>query len=332
MTLWEYSSTGIRKLNETYIFENTYSSMEFSKDGKIFIFMLQDYKTCLVYDALTLNLISKWELKGQDSNGYDLTYFYNMYPSFDGSYLLSGDSYSRWVFDNQGKFIKWFNGGNAYTMYMYSKNEYLSVKGDDSYTKTNLVSYDFINGTEKVIHSFDSYITPSYFSPDYSSYLYYDSTSKYWLGSLKGNKEKIEIFKEYVSISRVAFKGDKLAIVTNVNYQYMNITLYEKDKALWKQSIMRSWVDIRDFKFSDELKDTLVMIEYYNSEYILYYIDSTGLIEYPFKAMRDVIFCYPYLIYGRGTKEIWVQDMNNIVQIYYFDGNISAIENTSKTK
>ena len=83
--------------------------------------MWQDYRTCLIYDALTLNLISKSELKAQDSNGYDLAYFYSMFPSFDGSYILSGDSYNRWVFDNQGKFIKWFNGGNAYTMYMYSK-------------------------------------------------------------------------------------------------------------------------------------------------------------------------------------------------------------------
>ena len=75
------------------------------------------------------------------------------------------------------------------------------------------------------------------------------------------------------------------------------------------------------------------MIEYYNSEYILHHIDSSGLIEYPFKAMRDVIFCYPYIIYGRGTKEIWVQDMNNNnVKIYYFDGNITAMENSPKSK
>lgn len=329
ITLWELTATGTRKMNEVYIFESVSYSMEFSTDGKIFVMMGNDYKTCYIYNALNLELISKWELKGQDGNGYDLTYFYTMYPSYDGSYLLSGDTYSRWVFDNQGKFIKCFNASNVYTMYMYSKNEYLGIKPNESYTKTNLVAFDFINGIEKQFYEFDSYVGSVNLSPEFNAFTY-DQYPKYMYCNMKGNKEKFEVFKEYTTVNKVVFKGDKLGIVNSINYTITNISLYHGDKVLWKHTLKRSWVDIRDLKFADKESDNLIMIEYYNSEFIIYLFNKDGYSDFYFKAMRDVIFQYPYIIYGRGSKEIWVQNMENKVEIYYFDNNIQAIENTSR--
>lgn len=38
------------------------------------------------------------------------------------------------------------------------------------------------------------------------------------------------------------------------------------------------------------------------------------------------------LAYVWGTRELWVQDMDNIVRIYYFDGSIAGLENDSNVK
>jgi len=51
--------------------------------------------------------------------------------------------------------------------------------------------------------------------------------------------------------------------------------------------------------------------------------------NYSIKAIRNITFQYPMLAYVWGTKELWIQDLNNNVSIYYFDATIAAMENIS---
>lgn len=104
--MWEISNRGYRKINETYIFESLNNTIEFSADGKYMLLAVNDSKTFLFFDAQTLTRLHKVELKAKDANGYDVTYFYSSTLSRDGTYIITGDSYMKYIFENNGTFLR----------------------------------------------------------------------------------------------------------------------------------------------------------------------------------------------------------------------------------
>lgn len=121
----------------------------------------------MIYNAETLELVSKKELTGKTDEGTDYTYFYDSKISYDGSYLIGGDSYSRYIFDQNLNFIRKIDGRNMYSIWQYSKTQFLGCKNaDDTYTKTNLVAIDILTDKEEVIYNFDSYISNIYLRED----------------------------------------------------------------------------------------------------------------------------------------------------------------------
>lgn len=122
--MWEVKSSGYRKIKEQFLFEPMSSSIEFSKDGKRMLLTHNDSQTLSIYDALQLNKISTFKLECNDDYGNPITYFYGTMLSFDGSYIIAGDSYTRRIFDINGKFVRNLSGRNMYTIYQYSKTEF----------------------------------------------------------------------------------------------------------------------------------------------------------------------------------------------------------------
>lgn len=104
--MWEVKSNGYRKLNEIYIFDTINTVFEFSADGKFLLLACTDSKSFLLYDAVNMKFIRKMTLSAKDDNGNVIEYFYSCMLSTDGSYLVTGDSYSRYIFDIEGKFIR----------------------------------------------------------------------------------------------------------------------------------------------------------------------------------------------------------------------------------
>lgn len=171
--MWKVKNDGYRKIKEVYLFEPINTTMEFSKDGKVLLLTQNDSKTHIVYNALTLERIAKFELKCKDSNDYDVTYFYGSQLSFDGTYIIAGDSYSRYIFKTDGTFVRRCDGKNIYTIYQYSKTEFAGTKNsDETYTKTHLVAIDFLTDKETVVMEFDSYISTIYFNNDCTCFCY----------------------------------------------------------------------------------------------------------------------------------------------------------------
>lgn len=97
-----------------------------------------------------------------------------------------------------------------YTIYNLSKTEVYGIKPTDDYVKSNLVSFDFISDTEKIIYAFDN--NPSFFQyNEDKSVIVYDQYPKIIYVDLKGDKQKKEIIKEYSNCSFRTFKGKKFA-------------------------------------------------------------------------------------------------------------------------
>lgn len=82
-------------------------------------------------------------------DGNLMSYFCYVLLSFDGSYLIGGDSYSRYIFDNNGTFIKRIEGRNLNSIYSFSKTEFVGITNASDYTKSKIVAVDFIADTEK---------------------------------------------------------------------------------------------------------------------------------------------------------------------------------------
>ena len=332
LTLWEITNRGYRKINESYIFESINNTMEFSANGKYFVLSCNDSKTFIIYDAQNLSRINKFELKAKDTSGYDVTYFYSALLSKDGSYLLSGDGYQRYVFDKEGKFVKALSGRNMYTIFMYSPTEFVGIRPTSDYTKSDLVAVDFIKDSEKTVYNFDQYVSNFNLSPD-NNILVYDYWPKVYIVNIKSNK-KNELLSQYSSVYKYAFKDNKIAIAYSPTYSNMTVALYEDEKVLWKHNIKKSYMDIHGFRFSSDDKDidSVMMIENQYTSFQIYRFEERVANDYTLKTIRNITFQYPQLAYAVGTKEIWVQDINGNIRIYFFDLNISGMENESNVK
>jgi hypothetical protein len=171
--MWRVKNDGYRKVKEVYVFESVGATIEFSKNGKYMLFMANDSKTHIVYDAMTLERVSKFEMKCKDAYENEISYFYGSILSYDGSYIIAGDGTTRYIFDIYGKFIRNCDGKSLYTIYPFSNTEFAGTKNaDESYVKTHLVTIDFISDKETILFEFDSYISTIYFNNDCSSFCY----------------------------------------------------------------------------------------------------------------------------------------------------------------
>lgn len=330
--MWEIKNTSYRKIKETYFFETMSTSIEFSKDGKTMMLSQSDNKTMIVYDAINLNRLSKFEISAKDTYGNDVYFYYGTLLSYDGSYVIAGDSYTKYIFDRDGKFLNTCSGRSMYTVFMYSKTEFVGTKyADDNYSKTNLVAVDFIKDTETVLYQFDSYVSNFYANQDFSQ-IAVDTYPKLNVINLKGDKEKKEVISSYYSLYRVVFKKNKMGVIYSTNYTSMFVALFEDGKQKWKHQIKKSYLDIHGLKFTNDDVDSLVMLEMYSGCLQVYLFEENYTSDYCIKAIRNINFQYPVLAYVWGTRELWVQDMDNIVRIYYFDGSIAGMENDSNVK
>jgi hypothetical protein len=146
---------------------------------------------------------------------------------------------------------------------------------------------------------------------------------------LKGDKTPKEIIKELYSMNTMTFKGNKVAIIYQPNYTAMWVSVFEDGKLLWKQTLDKTYIYSFGFQFLKGETDTLLMIEQENGSMRVNLIDKEIVTDYTIKAIRNITFQYPIICYAWGTRELWVQDMNNNVSIYYFDGSITGMENVS---
>lgn len=214
----------------------------------------------------------------------------------------------------------------------YSNTEFAGTVATSDYSKTNLVAVDFLKDTEKIIYEFESYVSNPTISPDLN-YLCYDAYPKVYMVNLK-TKAKYELIKEYSSVYRYAFKGDKVCIIYAPNYNQLNAALFQGEKQLWKITMKKSYMDIHGFRFTsaDPEVDGMMLIENNYSSFQIYRFDDTNQVDYTLKTIRCITFQYPNVAYVVGTREVWVQDMTNVIKKYYFDANIAGMENDSNVK
>ena len=119
--LWEVTQRGFRKIAEEYVFVPVSQNIDFSHDGKLLLLSSTDGTTALVFNAETLDIISQNELKGRDLKGEKCHSFSTINLSYDGSYIIAGDPNQKFIFKNDGEFIKCISGRNMYSIYMTSK-------------------------------------------------------------------------------------------------------------------------------------------------------------------------------------------------------------------
>jgi len=239
-----------------------------------------DSQTIAIYYTETMELFSKIKLEAKDENEQPITYFYGTLLSYDGSYIIAGDSYIRRIFDNKGKFIKNIKGRDLYTIFQYSKTQFVGFKNsDDTYTKSCLMAIDFINDTESIVHQFDSYISSGTFSDDMNN-LMYEQYPKIIHINLKNKSEPKEVVKEYYSVYKYCFKGDKIAIVYRTNYYNLWVALMEDGVTKWKHKIEKSYIDLRSFVFADTEEDCLVGLEIENQQIKISYYEESFTTNY----------------------------------------------------
>lgn len=150
--------------------------------------------------------------------------------------------------------------------------------------------------------------------------------------SLTGDKTKKEIIPNYYSLYKYAFKGNKVFVVYSPAYNITYGALFEDGALKWKHTIKKSYLDIQAIQFVNSEVDSVIMLEYINSTFEVHIFEETFSTEYGIKSLRNMTFQYPHLIYAFGTREVWLQDLNNNVKIYYFDGSITGMENSSNVK
>lgn len=54
---------------------------------------------------------------------------------------------------------------------------------------------------------------------------------------------------------------------------------------------------------------------------------NTAAYHQNLKLIRNISFQYPFIVYVNGSKEVWIQDLNNNIKVLYFDSNITCVEN-----
>ena len=326
LTMWEITSHTYKKRKEIFIYDSIQANIQFSKNGAYFMLNSSDSKTIYIYDAHNLTEVSKVTLTAKDSYGNEISYFYIFNLSFDGSYILASD-YSNWyIFTNKGEYVKTIQTRGQTSIYHYSKNEFLILQFPE-YTNTNIVAVDFLKDTERILYKGTGYMYMFYLSDDWS-YFVLSNYSNYYYGSFKTNEELKPFFETGIYVTKIAFKGSKIGVLYSFNSEYF-VAVYQNGKLLRKDNfkIKGTYADFHGFDFTKDKEDNLLVIE--NSGGIINFskVTSTSSHSISLKTIKNISFQYPYIVYIRGTKEVWVQDLENKIKIFYLDSSIIWVEN-----
>lgn len=232
--MWEVTAHAYKKRRELLIYDSVQADIKFSKNGAYMMLTSDQSKFATIYDAFTLAEVSKVTFNAKDAYGNDVSYYSMITLSYDGSYVLATD-YSKWyVFSSKGELVSTLDFKSHYTIYPFSKTEYLVLQYPE-YPKTSLIAVDFIKNTERVLHKADQNLYNLYLSDDSSYFIIYDY-SKHYYGSFKSNDQIQQLGDVSYNIYRVAFKGSKIAILYSFNYEYF-VVVYQDGKLLWKDNV-----------------------------------------------------------------------------------------------
>mmetsp|Transcript_42002 Transcript_42002/g.48666 ORF Transcript_42002/g.48666 Transcript_42002/m.48666 type:complete len:617 (+) Transcript_42002:157-2007(+) len=91
-------------------------------------------------------------------------------------------------------------------------------------------------------------------------------------------------------------------------------------------------MDVQGFRFEDCDVDSLLMVGFSYDTIKCSRYEENFTTDFSMKNIRSINFQYPYIVYTRGSREIWVQDFANKIKVFYFDASIATMENYSKVK
>ena len=232
--MWEVTAHAYKKRKELFVYDSVQTSIQFSKNGAYMLLIDYNSKFAIIYDALNLTEVSKVNFIAKDTYGNDVSYFSMTTLSFDGSYVLTSDYNNWYIFSNKGELVKTSPFKGHYTIYPFSKTEYLVLQYPE-YPNTSLIAFDFIKETERVVYKSTSYMSSIYISDDSTSFILSDY-SKFYYWSLKSNEELKSFFESNYGVYKVAFKGSKIGILYSFNNEYF-VAVYQDGKLLWKDNV-----------------------------------------------------------------------------------------------
>ena len=238
-------------------------------------------------------------------------------------------SCSNWyIFSNKGEFIKSISARGQYTIYHFSKTEFLILQYPD-YSNVNIVAIDFLKDTERTVFKGNGYMYGFFLSDDWS-YFVLTNYSNYYYGSFKTNEELKPFFETGIYVTKIAFKGSKIGVLYSFNSEYF-VAVYQNGKLLWKDNFKYkgTYPDFHGFDFTKDKEDNLLVIENTGGNIIFSKVTSKSSHHIALKSIRDISFQYPYIVYIRGSREIWIQDLENKVKVFYMDASIIWVENVS---
>ena len=285
----------------------------------------------MLFDATTLDILSQNKLTGRDLKGEIWSSFSTMFLSYDGYYIIAGDPNQRFIFTNEGEFVKWINGRNMYTIYITSRDEFVGTKPTSDFTKTTLVAVNFMQDTERLVFEFGAFVTRIYLNDKFSAFTYEVYPKLYYVNLTNGGHKK-EIIKDYTSCIGHAFKDNRFALIYNINFDNYEVWIYENEEIIWRRTLGSSSINCQGFVFLKEEEGHMMMLENKGEAIQIHKISEVLDNDFGMKSMRNINFQYPYISFWRGNKEIWVLDLFNTIQIYYFENSIACFENIGNVK
>ena len=150
--------------------------------------------------------------------------------------------------------------------------------------------------------------------------------------NLKSGKKVNDLIKNFSSIVGVTLNEDKVAVLYITESLIFTWAVFKNGKLLWKTHFDNKYIKAQSFEFMNTEEDTVRFLEEKGESMKVYTIKENSISDYVIKGIRNIIFQYPMLAYVWGTRELWIQDLNNNVSIYYFDATIAAMENISNIR
>jgi len=294
----------------------------------------KDDCTISIYNAETLELISKYTLKCEDTHGNDLTQFSEFALSFNGDYILAGDEKAKSVFNYDGKFIRNIEIEGIQIIDYFHDTYYIGLEDNESgdYTHKSLIKVDFVTLEKETVYEFESdSIVFGALDPKMEWIMFSQATITYFV-DLKSKSTPIKMFQSDNDKQKYVVLGSKVGVLYwNEETFIMQVCVYEKSELVWSHQVEeRGKLDIESLSFNDLNNEYgLVFLEKIGQNYRMHQFNETTGINYALKSVKNVTFQYPFLYYIKGQKEIWIQDMHNNIKIFYLNENIWVAENNN---
>lgn len=127
--------------------------------------------------------------------------------------------------------------------------------------------------------------------------------------NLKGDKKPKDCWKDITSVSMRDLNFGKVALLFSEDNPKATVVVMKDDKLVWRKTLDISYYNISSMKLVSGDSDTVCLIEKTESSLNVLYVDEDKDIKFRIKWIRHISLYYPYLIYGVGTREIWVQNI-----------------------